>query len=147
MRKFSFRLDRLLNYRKYLEKQAQKHLFNARHEALKREKILKQLVEKRTNTERKYHEETSDGMEVPWYRIYQSFFQKSDHDLAAARIRIQKGNERVRVKRADLEKKSVKKKTLEVLKEMQYRRYLQQSGKEEQKVMDELAVTGRKRKA
>ena len=147
MRKFSFRLDRLLDYRKYLERQAQKHLFNARHEALKREEILKQLAEKRSKTERKYHEETSEGMEVSWYRIYQTFFQKSDHDLETARIRLQQGNETVRVKRTDLEKKSVKKKTLEVLKEMQYRRYLLQLGKEDQKVMDELAVTGRKRKS
>ena len=146
MRKFSFRLDRLLDYRKYLERQAQKHLFNARHEALKREEILKQLAEKRSKTERKYHEETSEGMEVSWYRIYQTFFQKSDHDLAMARIRIKKGNETVMVKRADLEKKSVKRKTLEVLKEMQYRRYLHHLGKEEQQVMDELAVRGRKRK-
>ena len=113
---------------------------------MKREELLKRLVEKRSKAERKYHEGTSDGMEVAWYRIYQSFFQKSDHDLAMARISVQKGNERMRVLRADLEKKSVKKKMLEVLKEMYYRRYLHQLGKEEQKVMDELAVTGRKRK-
>ena len=146
MRKFSFRLDRLLNYRKYLEKQAQKNLFHARHEALKREEALKQLVEERIETQKKYHEETSEGIDVSWYRIYQSFFRKSDHDLAMAHIRLQKGTERVKVKRADLEKKTVKKKTLEVLKEMQYRRYLHHLGEQEQKIMDELAVTGRKRK-
>ena len=146
MEKFSFRLDRVLNYRKYLEKQAQKHLFHARHEALKREEVLKRLIEKRLETERNYRQGTSQGMEVSWYRIYRTFFQKSDHDLEMARIRLQKGNDMVRVKRTDLEKKAVKKKTLEVLKEMQYRRYLHQLGKEDQKVMDELAVTGRKRK-
>ena len=146
MKKFSFRLDRLLNYRKYLEKQAQKHLFNARHEALKREEVLKRLIEKRFETERNYRKGTSKGMEVSWYRIYQTFFQKSDRDLEMARIHLQQGNEMVRVKRSDLKKKSVKKKTLEVLKEMQYRRYLHQLGKEDQKVMDELAVAGRKRK-
>jgi flagellar FliJ protein len=147
MEKFSFRLDRLLKYRKYLEKQAQKHLFHARYEALKREEVLRRLMEKRLETERNYRKKTSEGMEVSWYRIYQTFFQKSDHDLETARIRLQKGNETVRVKRTDLEKKSVKKKTLEVLKEMQFRRYLLQLGKEDQKVMDELAVTGRKRKS
>jgi flagellar FliJ protein len=147
MKKYCFRLDRLLNYRKYLEKQAQKHLYNARHEALKREEALKQLVEKRLDTERNYREGTSEGMAVSWYRIYQAFFQRSDQDLAMARIRLQKGTEKVRVKRAELEKVSVTKKTLEVLKEMQFRRYLHQLGKEEQKVMDELAVSGRKRKA
>ena len=122
-------------------------MFSARREALKREEVLKQLVEKRVETERKYREEKSEGMDVPWYRIYHAFFRKSDHDLGMARVRLQKGNERVRVQRKDLEKKTVKKKTLEVLKEMQYRRYLHHLGKEEQKVMDELAVTGRKRKA
>lgn len=146
MKKFSFRLDRLLNYRKYLEKQAQKELFSARHEALKRQKVLKRLVEKRTETEKRYREEGFRGMEVSWYRIYQSFFQKSDHDLEMARIRLQKGEERVRAKVAKLEQKTVKKKTLEALKDMQYQKYLKELGREEQKVMDETAVMGRNKK-
>ena len=146
MKKFSFRLDRLLNYRKYLEKQAQKNLFNARHEALRRDKALKRLVEKRIETERKCREEGLRGMDVSWYRIYQSFLQKSDHDLEKARIRLQKGEEKVRATVAILEKKTVKKKTLEVLRDMQYQKYLKQLGKEEQKIMDETAVMGRKRK-
>ncbi len=146
MKKFSFRLDRLLNYRKYLEKQAQKNLFNARHEALKRDKSLKRLVEKRIQTERRCREEGTKGMDVSWYRIYQSFLQKSDHDVEMARIRLQKGEARVRAKVAILGKKSVRKKTLEVLKDMQYQKYRHQLGKEEQTAMDELAVMGRKRK-
>ena len=74
---------------------AQKDLFNARHDAQRREKALKRLLEKRTETEKRFHEEGFKGMEVSWYRLYQSFFQKSDHDLEMARIRLQKGEERV----------------------------------------------------
>ncbi len=146
MKKFSFRLDRLLNYRIYLEKQAQKNLFNARNEALRRGKALERLVQGRIETERECREEKAKGMDVPWYRIYQSFLQKSDHDVEMAHIRLQKGEARVRAKVAILEKKSVRKKTLEVLKDMQYQKYRHQLGKEEQKAMDELAVMGRKRK-
>ena len=146
MKKFSFRLDRLLNYRKYLEKQAQKNLFNAKNEASKRENALERLVQGRIETERQCCEEKAKGMGVPWYRIYQSFLEKSDHDVEMARNSLQKGAARVKAKVAILEKKSVRKKTLEVLKEMQYQKYLLQLGKEEQKAMDELAVMGRKRK-
>lgn len=146
MKKFSFRLDRLLNYRKYVEKQAQKDLFSARHEAQRLEKALKRLGEKRIETEKKCREEGAKGIDVPWYRIYQAFFQKSDHDLDRARIRLREGEEEVRAKVATLNEKTVKKRTLEVLKDMQYQKYLHQLGKEEQKIMDELAVMGRKRK-
>ena len=146
MKKFSFRLDRLLNYRKYLEKQAQKNLFNAKNEALKREKVLEGLIQTRTETGKRCREEGAKGMDVPWYRIYQSFLEKSERDVETARSRLQKGEARVKAKVAILEKKSVRKKTLEVLKDKQYKKYLHQLGKEEQKAMDELAVMGRKRK-
>ena len=146
MKKFSFRLDRLLNYRKYLEKQAQKNLFNAKNEAQKREKALERLIKTRIETEIQCREEGAKGMDVPWYRIYQSFLEKSDRDVETARNRLQKGEARVKAKVAILEQKSVRKKTLEVLKDKQYKKYLYQLGKEEQKVMDELAVMGRKRK-
>jgi len=146
MKKFSFRLDRLLNYRRYLEKQAQKDLFSARHEAVRRQKALKRLIEKRTEREKRFREERDKGMEVSWYRIYQSFFQKSDHDLELARIRLEKGEERVRSRVDKLEKMTVRKKTLEVLKDIQYQKYRKALGREEQKVMDETAVMGRNRK-
>ena len=146
MKKFSFRLDRLLNYRQYLEKQAQKNLYNARNEALRREKTLERLVQGRIETDRQCREEGAKGVDVPWYRIYQSFLGKSGHDIEMARNRLQKGEARVKAKVAILEKKSVRKKTLEVLKDMQYKKYLHELGKEEQKAMDELAVMGRKRK-
>ncbi len=146
MKKFSFRLDRLLNYRKYLEKQAQKNLFNAKNEALKREKALDGLIQTRIETDKRCREEGAKGMDVSWYRIYRSFLEKSDHDVETARSRLQKGEARVKAKVAILEKKSVRKKTLEVLKDKQHKKYLHQLGKEEQKAMDELAVMGRKRK-
>jgi flagellar export protein FliJ len=97
-------------------------------------------------TERRCREEEARGMDVPWYRIYQSFLEKSDHDIEKAHDRLQKGEARVKAKVAILEKKSIRKKTLEVLKEMQYKKYIHELGKEEQKAMDELAVLGRKRK-
>jgi flagellar export protein FliJ len=146
MKKFSFRLDRLLNYRIHLEKQAQKNLFNARQEALKREKALERLIKKRIETEKRCREEGAKGMDVPWYGIYQAFLEKSDHDVETARNRLQKGEARVKAKVAILEKKSVRKKTLEVLRDTQYKKYLHQLGKVEQKAMDEMAVMGRKRK-
>ena len=136
----------MLNYREHLEKQAQKNLFNAKSEVLKREKALEKLVQTRIETDRRCREESVKGMDVPRYRIYQSFLINSDRDVEIARTRLQKGEARVKAKIAILEKKSVRKKTLEVLKDKKYRKYLVQLGKEEQKAMDESAVMGRKRK-
>lgn len=146
MKKFSFRLERLLKYRQHLEKQAQKSLFNAKNEVLNRERALERLVQARIETDRRCCEESVKGIEVPWYRIYQSFLLKSEQDVETARTRLQKGQARVKAEVAVLQKRSVRKKSLEFLKDKQHRRYLDQLGKEEQKAMDESAVMGRKRK-
>ena len=102
MKRFSFRLDRLLHYRKYLEKQAQKNLYSARREALSREKALKRLVERRMATERKCRDEGFRGMDVPLYRIYQSFLQKSNDDLETARIQLQEEEQKGGILRPNL---------------------------------------------
>ena len=53
MKPYSFRLNKILDYRKYLRKRAQIDVFNARNECQKREKEVLRLVEQKVRNIRR----------------------------------------------------------------------------------------------
>ena len=77
MKPYSFRLNKILDYRKYLRKMAQMDVFNARNECQKREKELLGLVEQRAEISEECSEEETKGMCVPVYQIFQGFYSKN----------------------------------------------------------------------
>ena len=145
MKPYSFRLDKILDYRKYLRKRAQIDVFNARNECQKREKELLRLVEQRTEISEECSEEETKGMSVPVYQIFQSFMKKIDYDLKDAHLKLNEEKEKVMVKEAILKIASIKKKTLETLKDLQYKKYMETMRREEQKILDEIVITGKGR--
>ena len=143
MKPFSFRLESVLNYRRYLEKSAQRDLFNARNEQKNREIGVKRLGGKRVETAQQCSEEVFQGIDVPRYRMYRSFLETLNSDLESARVSLKEGQEEVRAKVGALKGESVRKKTLEVLKDLQHRRYLRTVENQNQKEMDELVILRR----
>ena len=146
MRRFSFRLDRILNYRKYLKKKAQRDLFHARNEFRSRERTIERLSRKRMEIARKCDDEGLKGIDVFQYQIYKSFLQKLSHDLEEAHINLKKDAQKVEAQEAVLKEESIKKKSLETLKDLQLDKYMRRLEREEQKVMDELVITKRRGK-
>jgi flagellar FliJ protein len=145
MKSYSFRLNKILDYRKYLRKRAQIDVFNARNECQKREKELLRLVEQRTEISEECSEEETKGMSVPVYQIFQSFMKKIDYDLKDAHLKLNEEKEKAMVKEAILKIASIKKKTLETLKDLQYKKYMETMRREEQKILDEIVITGKGR--
>jgi flagellar export protein FliJ len=143
MKPFSFRLDKILDYRTYLRKKAQIELFNARNECLKREKEVMGLIKKRADISKQCSEEESIGISVIAYHTYQAYLQRIGYDLEAAYIRLDEGKEDVMVKEILLKQTSIKKKSLEVLKESKHKKYMESFGREEQKILDEIVITGK----
>jgi len=140
MKRFSFRLNSILNYRGYLERRAQRDLFNVRNEYMEREKTVKRLAEKRREIARKRSDEGFRGIDVSLYQIYRSFLQKLDQDLENAHMSVKEGKEKVEAQQAVLKKESIKKRTLEILRDLQLRKHLEGLEREEQKVLDELVI-------
>ena len=147
MKPFAFRLDKILDYRKYLSKMAQIDLFNARNECIRREKEVKRLSKKRIEIAKDCITEGFKGMNVPRYKIYQAYLYKIDNDLELAHISLTQEKENVITKEAILKNESIKKKTLETLKDMQHKKYMELSEREDQKVLDEIVITGKGRRA
>jgi len=145
MKSYSFRLNKILDYRKYLRKRAQINVFNARIECQKREKELLSLVDQRAEISEECSEEETKGMSVPVYQIFQSFMKKIDYDLKDAHLKLNEEKEKVMVREAILKIASIKKKTLETLKDLQYKKYMETMRREEQKILDEIVITGKGR--
>jgi flagellar export protein FliJ len=143
MKPFSFRLDKILNYRTYLRKKAQIELFNARNECLKREKEVMSLIEKRNEMSKQCSEEESRGVSVPVYNTYQTYLKRIGEDLEKAYIRLNREKEEVIAKEIVLKQASINKKTLKVLKGLKHNRYMESMVREEQKILDEIVITGK----
>jgi len=146
MKPFRFRLDKILDYRKHLNKIAQIDLFNARNECIKREKEVKRLSEKRKEIVKSCSDEALKGIDVPRYKIYQAYLYKIMHDLESAHTRLNQEKENVITQKAILINESIKKKTLETLKDMQHKKYMELSEREDQKTLDGMVITGRGRR-
>jgi len=143
MKPFSFRLDSILNYRNYLEKKAQRNLANVINEYIGWEKEIDRLSKKRIEIARKCSDEGFRGMDVPKYHLYRSFLQKVNDDLERANIGLKRTEEKIKEKKAVLKGESIKKKTLETLKDLQLKKYMHRLEKEEQKTIDELVIMKR----
>lgn len=145
MKRFSFRLEKVLRYRKYLETKAQIKLINRINEYNILENSVKMIVAKRKELLGECSEEKQKGMDVARYRLYYHFNQKLNDDLEAGDFALKKSEATVDLHRRLLKQESIKKKTLETLKEIQSCRYREIYEKEEQKDLDETAIIRRKR--
>jgi flagellar export protein FliJ len=146
MKRFSFRLDSILGYRRYQEKKAQRDLFNARHEQAQRKQVAKQLAEKRIEMGEACTEEGFKGIEVPRYHLYKSFLRGLNKDLNKAHLKLKQGEEAIQDKQSVLTRRSVEKKSLEVLRDLKVKAYKLSIEQEEQKAMDELVILRKDRK-
>ncbi len=147
MKPFAFRLDKILDYRKYLTKVAQIDLFNARTECIRREKKVKRLSEKRKEIAKSCIDEGVKGIDVPRYKIYLAYLYKIEHDLESAHTLLKQEKENVITKEAILTNESIKKKTLETLKDLKHNKYIELSQREDQKILDEMVITGKGRRS
>jgi flagellar export protein FliJ len=141
MKPFAFRLDRILGYRKYLEKLAQADLIKVRNELVKIEKQIQRMTQKKTEVTERRSSEEFRGLSVPEYQIYQAFLVKIENDLKEERNCLQTTRDTVVKHEAVLREKSIKKKIINTLKDLQHTKYLEISAREEQKVLDEMVIT------
>ncbi len=143
MKRFSFRLQSVLNFRKNLEKQAQRDLYQAQSAYMATEESIARMKGFRKEIAASCSEKTLQGITVPAYQIIKTFIDGTDHDLGDAHIELGRIGEEVKAKTAALNKALVKKKTMEALEEAQHRTYMENAERESQKAMDELVIVRR----
>jgi flagellar FliJ protein len=146
MTSFKFRLDKILDYRKYLTKVAQIELFKAKNEYIRREKQVKRLSEKRQELSKSCIEEGVKGIDVPRYRIFQAYLYKIERELESAHSLLEQENENVITQKTILKNESIKEKSLDTLKSIKHNKYVELSERQDQKVLDEIVISGRGRR-
>ncbi len=143
MKPFAFRLDRILEYRKHLERRAQAELAKAEARYRQMEREAQTLNQKRRQVAQKCSDEEFKGINAARYQIYQTFVKKLELDLEKIHLDLKEKKKQISAQTEHLKRESMKKKTLESLKERQYQRHMQISAWEEQKAIDEIVVIGR----
>ena len=146
MKPFTFRLDKILDYRGYLMRRAQIDLSVVRNECKRIEEEIKRLSQKKVAITAECSDDSVKGMDVARYQIYQAFMQGLGDGLENAHAGLIEGEKQVLAKKAVLKNKSIKKKALEMLKEMQHKKYKETSIRKEQKTLDEIVLIGREAK-
>ena len=140
MKQFSFKLDKILSYREYQEKKAIKDLMVVRMECLEKEKQIEKLISKKSENIVQCKAQAIKGMEAAMYKIYQVFTKKLENDLEGAHKELSKSRERVNAREKMLHQISIKKKSLEALKDFKLKNHTKMLAQEDQKLMDEMAI-------
>jgi flagellar protein FliJ len=144
MKRFAFRLEKVLDYRSYRQIAALKALLDAKRARAERRRAMARTFEKKADIASACDEEGGQGMFVPRYHIYQTFLMTLDDQLNEIVLEIRADDKRVKQKEMFLKKETVRRKTLDLLKELKELEYYNTMEKEEQKLLDELVILRRR---
>lgn len=142
--KFSFRLDKVLNYKKHLEKKAVCELVAARQEHSRIQTAIRQTDVRKTEVADECSQKGKAGVSVFEYRLYSSFLQKLSRDIHDRGRELAKSAEKIKAREKNVKQKTVGRRVLENLKEIHYQGYLEDAATEEQKAIDELILEKRR---
>jgi flagellar FliJ protein len=144
MKPFRFRLNKVLSYRRHLEKMAQQELVKAQMKVGEIEQHIQDLNRLRLETVETCGHETKKGMTGARYQFFQSYLVTLDFHLETAGLDLIKAREMVKEKQAVLQQTAIGKKSLEVLKDKQHDAYMAAFATEEQKHLDEMILLRRR---
>jgi flagellar FliJ protein len=138
VKKFKFRLDPVLRYRRYLERLALMELAKAKTAVVQtKTEIAKREALKKAGTAALGLRE-AEGMSVHEHRIYAAYLRGLDDQIEGANVRLTKLAEDVRKKHEAVEAHRVKKETLEAIRNKEYNEHLEKFYRAQQKEADEL---------
>ncbi len=144
MKKFHFRLDPVIRYRKHLEQAAQIKLAIAEQTVISRRNKINDLKRLRKTFSNELAHEEKKGINAQTYQMYKQYIEKIDRDVTSEQQRLKKAIMSRERKREDLKTASIKKKSLEHLRGIEQSRYTEECDRLEQKTADELSVLRRK---
>lgn len=139
MKRFEFRLDRVLSVRIQQEKIQQKEFAVVQAKYQKAVEMLKQLFDSRQETVLNLKKLSSKGFDQRVYLAHMSFIEKLNRDIDMQRITLQKIEVELNKERKKLLEAMQKRKILEILKDKNKTEYIHELLIEEQKVLDDLA--------
>jgi len=138
MKRFKFRLDPVIRYREYRERIAQIGLARETQALVESKNRISEIEQARRYTVSELDSEQKQGIEVDRHLIFTAYLQGLRDEIESERERLVEIDKRIREKQEAAKVETMKKKTLEWIKQIQYSKHLKWINRAEQKAADEL---------
>ena len=139
MKRFKFRLDPVIRYREYRERIAKIGLARETQALVESKNRISEIEQARRYTAIELDSEQKQGIEVDRHMVFTDYLQGLRDEIASERERLVEIDKRIREKQEAAKVETMKKKTLEWIKQNQYSKYLKCINRAEQKASDELS--------
>ena len=147
MKRFKFRLDPVIRYREYLEWMAQIDLAREQRARFESKNRISEIEQTRLDVVDELDRELTQGIEVKRHQAFTAYLSGLLYDVDFEHERLIEIGKRIREKQQAVRAESIKKKTLEWIKQNEYNKYLEQINRVEEQTADDLIGVGRKREA
>jgi len=139
MKRFNFRLEPLLNYRKYLERIAQQHTAKAHMDVKNCENQISNLKQIWTESTDEVENIVEKGVSAKEFKRHHDYLDSVEAGIIQEKSRKLQLKKVLKEKLLELKKKSVDKKAMELYREKLKAVYTQELLKNEQKELDEIS--------
>ena len=138
MKRFEFKLDPVIRYRRYLERIALIDLAKSKEALVQTKKRIQETEQARKDSEKDLGSRETQGIGVGKHRIYTAYLQGLSDRIVSEDGRLVEIGKTIREKHQAVETQRIKRETLELIRQKEYDRYLRWIDKAEQKAADEL---------
>ncbi len=139
MRRFEFKLESLLNYKKFLEKMARQEMAKAVANINDCDQQIQTLKETKVTSSLKLEKVVEKGVGAQEFKLHHEFLAMVDQMIVDEKIRKTQLEKILDEKRSMLKKRTIDKKAMERLRERRSKEYSQEMIRNEQKELDEIS--------
>ncbi len=138
---YRFKLEALMNFRKFQEDALQKEMADAQRIRDREAEMLKKLVASSRKTQNDLKLKQQEGASGPCLLIYSDYLAKLASDIFSQKHKLAEAEKMLQKKRDALLDAMQKRKTLEKLKEKGLKTYMESLSSEEEKFINEMAIS------
>tara|TARA_B100000614_G_scaffold253759_1_gene268120 strand:+ start:1276 stop:1734 length:459 start_codon:yes stop_codon:yes gene_type:complete len=140
MKRFEFKLQSLLNYKKHLEEMARLEMARAASDVNACEQRIRELGEERENAVTNIEKLVEEGVNARAFNMYHGFVQALEQSITEEWQKKVSLDKVLDEKRLLLKQRTIDKKAMERLRERRADEFMKEMLREEQKGLDEIAA-------
>ncbi len=140
MKRFVFKLQSLLNYKKHLEQMARQEMAKAVAEVNACEQQIQDLKDNRESSAQRLDSLVEKGVDAKEFKLYHGFLTAVDRMIVDEKNRKFELEKTLNKKRSILKKRTIDKKAMERLRDRRAEEYTGEMLRAEQKELDEIAA-------
>ncbi len=146
MKRFNFRLKKVLKHREIVENLKKEKLGKAKSELKRERDLLRKMEDQRRRTREELKERRSVQISLPEALLYEAYLERVDEEVNQQVTKAAQLSQKVQKTREDLLQASQEKKVVEKLKERREEEYTNELRRFEQGMSDEASINQFNRK-